>query len=189
MMNFVQRRRFLWVVFLIGVGLIAVVANATTFSRLPFKELVQQSTAVGRLRCLGSESKWENGEIWTEARFEVLERNKGPLGGLVNVRLMGGTAGALHSRVEGMPMFQPGEEVYLFLYGAPDGTYRVLGWQQGTFRIRRDIPNGIERVTQDSAAVPIFDPWTKQFRRGGVRNLPVNLFQVKLKKALERERN
>ncbi|GAC1625641.1 MAG: hypothetical protein PVS2B2_08550 [Candidatus Acidiferrum sp.] len=188
-MNFMQRRRFLWAVFLIGIWLIAVVANATTFARLPFEELVRQSTAVARLRCLGSESSWQNGELWTETRFEVLERSKGTLPGMVSVRMMGGTAGGLHSRVEGVPVFQTGEEVYLFLYGGTSEAYRVTGWQQGTFRIRRDAQNGIERVTQDSVATPIFDAQTKQFRRGGVRNLPVAIFQLKLKKALEREMN
>jgi hypothetical protein len=187
MMNFVQRRRFLWTVFLLGIGLIAVVANATTFARLSFSDLAQQSTAVGRFRCLSSESKWLNGEIWTETRFEVMERNKGALAGLVNVRTMGGAAGALHSRVEGVPVFRPGEEVYLFLYGNAGDTYQVMGWQQGTFRILRYA--GIERVTQDSASTLIFDPQTKRFRGRGVRNIPIVIFQLKLKKALERETN
>jgi hypothetical protein len=188
-MNYIQRRRFLWVVLMIGMALIAVVANATTFAQLPFEELAQQSTAVARLRCLNSESSWQNGELWTETRFEVMERSKGTLPGIVSVRMIGGNAGPLHSRVEGVPVFQPGEEVYLFLYGGPGEAYRVMGWQQGTFRIRRDAQNGIERVTQDSAAIPIFDPLRRKFRRGGVRNLPVAVFQLKLKKALERKMN
>lgn len=186
MMNFAQRRRFLWVLLLIGLALIAVVANATTYARLPFKDLAQQSTAVGRLRCLNSESKWQDGEIWTETRFEVIERNKGALAGIVSVRMIGGTVGLLYSRVEGVPVFRPGEEVYLFLYGGADGAYRVLGWQQGTFRIRRDAQTGVERVTQDSAAMPIFNPRTKEFRRAGVRNLPMTIFQLKLRRALDR---
>ena len=187
MMNFVQRRRFLWKVFLVGLGLIAVVANATTFARVSFRELAQQSTAVGRFRCLSTESKWYNGEIWTETRFEVMETSKGSLPELVSVRTMGGAAAGLRSRVEGVPEFRPGEQVYLFLYGTAGGTYQVMGWQQGTFRIRRDA--GIERVTQDSAATLIFDPQTRQFRGRGVRNIPIAIFQLKLKKALERETN
>jgi hypothetical protein len=65
--------------------------------------------------------------------------------------------------------------------------YRVLGWSQGAFRIRKDATTGVERVTQDSAAAPLFDPISRQFRRGGVRNLPVPVFQLKLKRALERQ--
>jgi hypothetical protein len=183
-MSFVQRRRFLWILFLAALGLLAVVANATTLSRLRFEELAGQATAVARLRCLGVQSRWENGEIWTETRFETLELNKGLLPGVVSIRMLGGSVGNLHSRIEGVPAFRPGEEAYIFLWGHEGEPFRVLGWSQGTFRIRRDATTGIETVTQDSAMAPVFDPRTRQFRHGGIRNLPVAIFQLKLRKAL-----
>jgi len=186
-MSYIERRKFLWILFLAGLALTAIAANATTLARIGFDELTQQATAVARLRCLGAESRWENGEIWTETRFEVLERNKGTLPGIVTVRMMGGRAGHFHSRVEGVPAFRPGEEVYLFLWARAGEPYRVLGWSQGTFRIARDAQTGLEMVTQDSAAEPIFDPRTREFRKGGIRNLPVAIFQLKLRRALERE--
>ncbi len=186
-MSFVQRRRFLWILFLAGLALLAIAANATTLSRLRFEELVKQATAVARLRCLGVESRWQDGEIWTETRFEVVELNKGLLPGIVSVRMLGGRVGSLHSRVEGVPAFRPGEEAYVFLWGREGEPFRVLGWSQGTFRITRDPRTGVERVTQDSAALPVFDPGTRQFRHGGIRNLPVSIFQLKLRKALQQE--
>lgn len=186
-MSCVQRRRFLWVLFLVGLALTAIVANATTLARISFDELAQQATAIGRMRCLGAESRWNKGEIWTETRFEVLERNKGALQGIVTVRLIGGSAGHFHSRVEGIPKFRPGEEVYLFLWANAAEPYRVLGWSQGTFRILRDPQSGVERVTQDSSAEPVFDVRTREFRRGGIRNLPVAVFESKLRKALEKK--
>ena len=184
-MSFVQRRRFLWILFLAGLALLAIAANATTLSRLRFEELVSQATAVARLRCIGAQSRWENGEIWTETRFEIVELNKGRLPLLVRVRMPGGHIGNLHSRIEGVPVFHSGEEAYVFLWGQEGETLRVLGWSQGTFRITRDARTGVERVTQDSAAAPVFDPRTRQFRHGGIRNLPVAIFQLKLRKALE----
>jgi hypothetical protein len=184
-MSFVQRRRFLWILFLAGLGLIAVIANATTLARLRFEELAKQATAVARLRCLGAQSRWENGEIWTETLFEVIERNKGPLPGLVTVRTMGGSVGSLHSRIEEVPVFHPGEEAYVFLWGREGEPFRVLGWSQGTFRIARDPRTDLETVMQDSAGAAVFDPRTRKFQRGGIRNLPVALFQLKLRKALE----
>jgi hypothetical protein len=184
-MSFVQRRRFLWVLFLAGLALLAAVASATTLSRLRFDELATQATAVARLRCIAVESRRQDGEIWTETRFEAVEVNKGLLPGVVSVQMLGGSLGNLHSRVEGVPAFRPGEEVYLFLWGHEGEPFRVLGWSQGTFRIKRDDRTGVERVTQDSAAAPIFDPQTRQFRHGGIRNLPIELFQLKLRKALE----
>lgn len=183
-MSYVQRRRFLWVLFLGGLVLIAVVASATTLSRLKLDDLAQESTAVARLRCLGAKSLWEQGEIWTETKFEVLEREKGVLPGIVTVRLLGGNLGHLHSRVDEVPAFREGEEVYLFLWGGAGQPYQVLGWSQGTFRIARNPRSGLEVVTQDSESTPIFDPQRKTFQRGGIHNLPLAIFKEKLHKAL-----
>jgi hypothetical protein len=184
-MSFAQRRRFLWILFLAELALLAVVASATTLARIRFEDLAKQATAVARRRCLGAESKWENGEIWTDTLFEVVEQDKGPLPALVTIRTLGGSVGNLHSRIEGVPTFRGGEEAYMFLWGRDGEPYRVLGWSQGTFRIARDARTGVETVTQDSAASPVFDPRTREFRRGGIRNLPVAIFQLKLRKALE----
>jgi len=185
-MSYVQRRRFLWILFLAGLALLAVVANATTLARMRFEELAKQATAVARLRCLGAESQWEKGEIWTETRFEVVEQNKGRLPTVVTVRMLGGSVGALHSRIDGVPMFHSGEEAYVFLWNHEGEPFRILGWSQGMFRIAKDARTGLETVTQDSAA-PIFDPRTRQFRHSGVRRLPVAVFQLKLRKALQEE--
>jgi hypothetical protein len=178
----------LWALFLIGLALLAVAANATTLARMRFEELARQATAVARVRCVGARSFWENSEIWTETRFEVIEQSKGTLPGIVTIRMLGGNVGGLHSRIEDVPQFHAGEEAYVFLWGREGEPLRVLGWPQGTFRIARDARTGVETVTQDSAATPIFDPGTRHFRHGGIRNLPLAVFQLKLKKALEGNR-
>jgi hypothetical protein len=191
-MSYLERRRFLWAVFLIGLVMLvlgAAIASATTLVRLRFEDLARESTAVARLRCIASETVWEKGEIWTETHFAVVESEKGSLPGLVTTRMMGGSYGHLRSHVEGVPVFRNGEEAYLFLWTRPGEPYRVLGWSQGTFRIARDAATGLEKVTQDSAAAPVFDPRTREFRRGGIQNLPVALFRVKLRKALAEEGN
>lgn len=187
-MNFVQRRRFLWVLFLLGLVLIAVVANATTLARLTFNDLTSQATAIARVQCLRSSSYWKNGEIWTRSEFAVVEQSKGDLPPIVEVEMPGGAIGHLHARVDEVPAFHPAEEDYLFLWTSPNGTLRVLGWSQGVFRIRKDPATGLETVTQDSAAAPLFDPVSRQFRHGGIRNFPLAAFQLKLKRALESAR-
>ena len=186
-MSYLERRRILWTIFLATLGLLALVAaltDATTLVRMKFEDLAQSSTAIARLRCVGSESRWDQGELWTETKFELVALQKGSLARVVTVRTLGGHDGHLRSHVDGVPEFRAGEEVYLFLWAQPGEPYRVLGWSQGTFRIARN-DSGLESVTQDSAAAAIFDPQTRQFHRGGIRNLPVPLFQVKLRKALE----
>lgn len=187
-MSYVQRRRFLWILFLGGIVLVALAASATTLSRLKLEDLAQESTAVARLRCLSATSRWEQGEIWTETKFEVVQREKGSLPGIVTVRLLGGSVGHLRSHVEEVPVFYPGEEVYLFLWGREGEPYQVLGWSQGSFRISRNPQSGLEVVTQDSASAAILDPQTRAFRREGIRNLPLAIFKEKLHKALKQEK-
>lgn len=183
-MNYRQRRRFLWILLLAALILLAVVANATTLARMQFEELARQATAIARLRCLGTKSLLANGEIWTDTQFEVVEQAKGFLPPTVRVRTLGGTLGHFHSHVEDVPAFHPGEEAYLFLWGREGEPLRVLGWAQGTFRITRDAKTGAETVTQDSAGASLFDAKTHRFLHEGMRNLPVAVFQMKLRKAL-----
>lgn len=187
-MSYVERRRFLWILFLAALTLLAIVANATTLARMRFEEIAQQATAVARLRCLSTRSFWQNGEIWTDTQFEVVEQAKGSLPALVHVRTLGGTLGHLHSRVEEVPVFHQGEEAYLFLWSRDEQPLRVLGWSQGTFRVARDTRTGAETVTQDSAAASVFDPQAHQFVHEGIRHLPIAIFQVKLRKALQGDR-
>ena len=69
-MSYVERRRFLLVLFLAGLvvlGLSAALANATTLARLRFEDLAQQSNAVARLRCVGSDATICTG--FTKRRF------------------------------------------------------------------------------------------------------------------------
>src|SRR3979490_650126 len=87
-MSFAQRRKFLWICFLAGLvllGLTAAFTEGTTLARLRFEELAQQSSAVARLRCLGSEFHWERGELSTATSFEIPDRNKGLLSGILPV--------------------------------------------------------------------------------------------------------
>jgi hypothetical protein len=186
-MNYVQRRRFLWVLFLVGMTLIAIVANATTLARLQFYQLVAHSSAIARVRCLHADSRIENGEIWTDSVFEVVQRDKGFLPPLIVVRMPGGKYQHLTSHVDGVPEFRPGEEVYLFLTGQPGRQFYVVGWSQGTFRIRRSVRNGAETVTQDSADVPVFDPQTRKFTKVGVKGLPIDRFMQKLTTEIHRQ--
>jgi len=192
-MSYVERRRFLWFLFLTGIALAAAVANSTTLARMSFDELAQKSSAVARVRCQGAESYWDGGELWTDTRFEVVERSKGSLGAWITVRMLGGRADGFTSRVDGVPVFRVGEEVCLFLWGKPGEAYRVLGWSQGTFRIRRDPRTGEEKITQESSGAN-FDQRTRQFhadvrgdvQREGIRGMALAAFQEKLRQALGR---
>jgi len=161
-------------------------AAATTLVRMSLDELARAAGLVVRARCVSTESRWENGEIWTLATFEVSEALKGVPATRVQVRLLGGQVGHFKSTVDGVPRFQAGEEAYLFLEQAPQGDYFVTSWVQGTFRIRRDARTRQETVTQDTSGLAVFDPTTRQFRPGGVRRLPVEEFRQLVRDAVAR---
>jgi hypothetical protein len=187
-MSFVQRRRFLWILFLAGLAaLLAVAANATTLARLPFYQLVQHSSAIARLRCVKMQARLDGGEIWTDWVFEVVQSDKGYLPSRIVVRTPGGVYQHLHSHVDGVPDFHPGEDVFLFLIGNPGAPFRIVGWTQGTFRIRRNGLSELETVTQDSAGVPVYDPETHQFVKTGIRELRMDLFLEKMNREIRRQ--
>jgi hypothetical protein len=186
-MSYKDRRRFLWILFLIGLALIAIVSQATTLSRLRFQDLVHYSYSVARVRCERSRTLLDNGEIWTDVTFRVLWQSKGNLPREIVVRQPGGKLLHLHSHVEGTPQFRPSEEVYLFLSGHPGREFYIVGWTQGTFRIRRDSVSNIETVTQDSAEIPVFDPATETFTREGTKNLPAEIFEQRIERETFRQ--
>ena len=186
-MSYKDRRRFLWVLFLIGLALIAVVAQATTLVRLRFQDLVHYSYSIARVRCTHAETRMESGEIWTDTTFRVLSYNKGYLPEEIVVRQPGGKFQHLHSHVDGTPEFRPGEEVYLFLTAHPGNQFLIVGWSQGTFRIHRDLRSGGETVTQDSAEIQVFDLASNSFTKGGFKNIAVDAFEQRLRRELSRE--
>jgi len=97
--------------------------------------------------------------------------------------------------VDGVPEFAAGEEVYLFLWKGEEGDvrrlgqnasrFRILGWTQGTFRVRRNEKTGRETVTQDSTGAAVFDVRTRAFRRDGIWEMAVGEFRSKLRAVLE----
>lgn len=186
-MSYKDRRRFLWVLFLIGLALIAAVAQATTLVRLRFQDLVHYSYSIARVSCLRADVRVENGEIWTDTTFRVLNHNKGYLPDEIVVRQPGGKFQHLHSHVDGAPEFRPGEEAYLFLAVHPSGRFLIVGWTQGTFRIHRDLRSGGETVTQDSAETPVFDPASNSFTKGGSKNVALEAFEQRLHHEIARQ--
>jgi len=183
-----KRRARLAGLWLAGFVLLAQAPQATTFARLQLGELARKAQAVARLRCLSAESHWESREIWTDTRFELISAEKGALPRFVTVRTPGGRVDGIVSQVDGAPRFLPGEELYLFLWAPAGEAYRVLGWAQGTFRISLDPATQRERITQDSSAMPVFDPQRKEFRTEGVRNLALPDFLARLRTAIAEAR-
>ena len=160
--------------------------RATTLARLSIDQLVAGSDAVARVRCAASESRWENGSIWTVTTVEVVETLKGSLPGKIAVRLPGGRVGHLTATVGGAPKFNPGDEAVVFLERSRAGGFTVAGWVEGTFRISRDPRTGGETVTQDSSAFAVFDTATRTFHTEGIHRMPIMEFRARIAAAVAR---
>jgi hypothetical protein len=161
--------------------------HATTLARLSLDQLVAAADNVARVRCVATESRWEDGAIWTVTTFDVVETLKGSLPAQVKVRLPGGRVGHLTVTVDGTPKFNLGGEAIVFLERTRSGGFSVAGWVEGTFRIARDPRTARETVTQDSSAVAVFDTATRSFITEGVRQMPVEQFRARIATAIARQ--
>jgi hypothetical protein len=165
----------------------ALCAQGTTIVRMDLDELTRAASVVVRVRCVSNEARSEHGTLWTVTTFDVLETLKGSTPQRIAVRLVGGRAGNVRVRVEGVPRFAADEEAYLFLEPNRLGELTVTSWAQGTFRVHRGGREA-EQVTQDTGGLSVFDPATRQFREGDVRSLPVSEFRQRVRQAVERLR-
>jgi len=127
------------------------VARATTPASMDVRELTRQATYVARVRCVNVLSTMEMGMVWTLNTFEVTESWKGEPPPRFTVRLPGGEAGGQRMTVEGAPRFTEGEEAVLFVTEDRGRQMNIVGWAQGTFRIRKSRRTGIEKAIQDTA--------------------------------------
>ena len=167
-----------------GAFLLAEAAQATTMVRMSLGEMSQAAKAIARVRCVSNATVWDAGELWTLTTFEVEQTWRGTLPAEITVRLLGGHTARLTSSVSGVPRFRPNEEAILFLEPAQKGAFSVVAWQQGTFRIHRNIRSGEETVTQDTAYFATVDAVRSELAAKGVAAMPVATFLNQVEMAL-----
>jgi hypothetical protein len=159
-------------------------AKATTIERMSLEKMSRTAKVIVRARCLGNSTNQGAGEIWTFTNFAVEQVWRGAAPAQITVRLLGGRAGNLTSSVSGVPRFQAGEEVLLFLEPTPRGDFSVVSWEQGTFRVRRDPATGRESATQDTGSFATFDPTTRRYEAAGIRRAPLDMLRARVDTAL-----
>lgn len=116
-------------------------AEASTFRRISFAELVASSDAVVQVRVLDTETAWTaNGYIATTAHLEVVRSLDGnfQVGEQLFVREAGGTVDGYTQQAIGFPQFDPGSEMVMFLTVWEDETadWRVSGYGQGIYEVQ-----------------------------------------------------
>jgi hypothetical protein len=125
--------------------LLAVPAAATTFPPSTTEDLVRAAGCVCCAVCESVEARQDprTGLVFTHARLRLLEELKGRADASIVLRVVGGRAGDVETRVEGMPAFVPGGECVLLLGPANrDGYPVVVQAGRGVLHLDRDDTGG-----------------------------------------------
>jgi hypothetical protein len=154
--------------------LLAPAVHATVIVPAEFREVVRGSDVIAYGRVESVRAEWADGRrrIETYVTFDVASYLKGNAGPTIVFRVPGGQLGRYRSVMLGAPVFQPGDEVFLFLKTGVSSTPVVFGFNQGVFRVRPDAggrrlvaspallaegdaPQVLVRGTGERRAVPI----------------------------------
>jgi len=132
-------------------------AGATVVLEVGLEEMTNASQVILHGTVSAVEVKERSGQpgaIYTEITFRAEEVLKGsarvPSSGLLTISLVGGTLNGQTLKIPGMPVFQPGEEVVIFLE-ATATNYAICGLQQGLFRV--NSKDAVKRVSRTVAGL------------------------------------
>ncbi len=137
-------------VLILTVAILAFIRAGSGASTRPMTmdSLVRESELVIYGRALASRSVWDPATetIWTQTEFAVLDGAKGNPARTVMVSEPGGIIGDVGHLFPGVPRFDSGQEVVLFLYRTPANRLRVSGLMQGVYKVEQDRRSGEKSV-------------------------------------------
>ncbi len=168
--------------------LVPAMANATVVIARDFKSIATDATAilVGRVTALNSQWATDRQGIDTFISVAVTRYLKGNMGPQVVFRVAGGQIGYLRSVRVGAPAFREGDEVVLFLSDDGVAIPRIVGFNQGVYRVTTDRATGMRMVASPvlmgdvTTATPIVrgDPSRKP--------MPLAQFEDQVRSVLQR---
>ena len=134
--------RALACVSLLGIVLCASVqsARATAVLHFTLDDLTDRATLIVHATITKSEAAWDAGhhKIWTTHTLTVKETLKGTHADTLTCRTRGGAVGRLAQQVSGEANLVTEAEYVLFLKPDDEKQYRVIGLNQGAFRVTRE---------------------------------------------------
>ena len=116
--------------------------------RMELPQLVKQSDSIVQGHVDDVSVQWDSTRniALTSITITVDDPMKGERRRSIVIRQIGGKVGALTMGVSGMPQFEKGEQVIVFLKMQSDGTFMVLGLNQGKYRsLRIPMPSRTSR--------------------------------------------
>ena len=146
---------------LLFVVMLAIVpsASATTLAPWTLTDFVVNSNAavVGTVSAV--DVRWNEDQtlIQTYVTLDIREQIAGGeiLPSQVVLEEMGGRVGRMVTRVEGVPVYRVGEQVFVFVERIDD-KYRTLGFYQGKYTLETDTATGEERFVQRVPAGAVY---------------------------------
>jgi hypothetical protein len=132
--------------FLLGFGIfLPALVDATAVRKLSDEDLTNQAETIMTGKCVSIRSEWneERTKIFTYINIapqNLLKGDREPQS--IIIRQPGGEVGEIGMHVDGISVFEEGEEVLLFLEKGQNEFYRTLGLSQGKFSISTDQDTG-----------------------------------------------
>ena len=127
-------------------GLVLTAANATTVIPPTFEEMTDRADLVFEGKVVSSRAEWRtvgtDRVIFTLVEFERQGVLKGAAGASVTLQFLGGTVGDATLEIAGVPKFNAGDRVFLFVEGNGVQFCPLVGVFHGKFGVRKDEQTG-----------------------------------------------
>jgi len=133
-------------------------ASATTLASWSLTDFVvnSNSAVVGTVSAIDVRWNEDNTLIQTYVTLDVSQQVAGEtLPAQIVLEEMGGRVGRMATRVEGVPVYRLGEQVFVFVERI-DSKYRTLGFYQGKYTLETDPASGQERFVQRVPAGAVY---------------------------------
>ena len=157
-------------------------ATATTVLRMDLPDLVNRADHIvqGRVGQIYVDWDAERNLAFTYISVNVDDPMKGARRSTVLIRQVGGRVGKISMHVAGMPTFSQGEEVILFLNDLHNGTFMVVGMNQGKYQITQDY------AVSNSSGIELYNPKTGRLEIPAMVNrVPLETFKSKIRELMK----
>jgi hypothetical protein len=157
-------------------------AFATTVVKMDLPVLVNKAESIVQGQVEQVYVQWDADRklAFTYASVRVEDPLKGERRRTVLIRQVGGTVGSMTIHVAGMPRFSTGDRVIVFLKDQQDGTFQVLGLNQGKY----EIVNG--NAVSNLSGLDLVDPKTGRMVEAGlVEQSPLTEFKAKIRELMQ----
>ena len=143
-----------------GILLATLTLSASTVVRVDVTQLSRLATNIvgGQITDITPEQDSDNGYIYSTVTLQVSHAIPSDLaGGEYQFRMVGGELNGKRLHIAGLPQFQVGQDVVLFLNSQPAGVFGpTVGLWQGVFFAERDEATG-KRIVTDHQRRPVLD--------------------------------